>query len=176
MANLDRMRRRLFALIDATSNLDWLLLTKRPENILSMWPDCAIEPCETLHSDGRKNVWLGTSVENQEYADKRIPALIQCRDLSPVLFLSCEPLLGSLDLNFVRDNPPIDWVIVGGESGPNARPSHPDWFRSIRDQCSAAGVPFHFKQWGEFDEHQKRVGKKAAGRLLDGEEHGHFES
>ena len=142
------------------------------------------------------NVWLGVSVENQRAADERIPLLLQTP--AAVRFLSCEPLLGSVDLSkfkpfdgecFCQDRPDgckprnsagcpeaaIDWVIVGGESGPKARPMHPDWVRSIRDQCQAAGVPFFFKQWGEWElvwmtgEYQwMRVGKKAAGRLLDG--------
>lgn len=156
------VRTRLFELIDATPNLDWMLLTKRPENILKMWP----EPTNNALSpfpNKRYNVWLGTTVENQQYADKRIPELLKCRDLAPVLFLSCEPLLGPVDLQrylFVGDEGGweyagsprgfINWVIAGGESGPNARPSHPDWFRSLRDQCQAANVPFHFKQWGEW--------------------------
>ncbi len=144
------------------------------------------------------NCWLGTSIENQQTADERIPHLLRCP--AKVRFLSCEPLLGPLDLSnwIVRvpedeDGAPfpggIDWVIVGGESGPHARPMHPDWARSLRNQCQAAGVPFFFKQWGEFSPDLKvnvgyinvnsgvtmdeptpmyRVGKHAAGRLLDG--------
>jgi protein gp37 len=171
------------------------------------------------------HVWLGVSVENQESADERIPHLLQCP--AAVRFLSCEPLLGPLELtrwleptgvtcpdvcpddHYVdqsdyetvgKDNDPIcrhcgeratwtgyedgiDWVIAGGESGHGARPMHPDWARSLRDQCDAAGVPFFFKQWGEFspeahgecvyvDGHpMKKVGKRAAGRMLDGVEH-----
>ena len=203
------VRSRLFALIDQTPNLDWLLLTKRPENILGlcMWP---IHP-SGLYQEGmsfaeshrRSNVWLGTSVENQEYADKRIPELLKCRDLSPVLFLSCEPLLGPVNLEripiqgfnlphldvlrkgchtgkpwgFVSSHnaPSIDWVIAGGESGPEARPSDPQWFRSLRDQCKEGwGVPFLFKQWGEYDENLCRVGKSKAGRMLDGVLHDEF--
>lgn len=156
---LNQMRAQAFELFDQCENLILMLLTKRPENIRRMW-----------HQIGkpvmRKNVWIGTSVENQEQADKRIPELLNCRDLAANLFLSCEPLLGHLELGswlgskrvFVRNSngimseflSEIDWVIAGGESGPNARPSHPDWFRSLRDQCAAAGVPFHFKQWGEW--------------------------
>ena len=175
---MNDLRGRLFELIDATPNLDWLLLTKRPENIARMWQDCSVNPCRTRHSDGRSNVWLGTSVENQEYADIRIPALLECRDLSPVLWLSCEPLVGPVNLERIpiqgyniphldvlrrgwwtdgpfgfqnsHNAPSIDWVITGGESGPGARPMHPDWFRSLRDHCQAANVPFHFKQWGEW--------------------------
>lgn len=136
------------------------------------------------------NVWLGVSVENQKVADERIPLLLQTP--AAVRFLSCEPLLGPVDLKpylepYIRTkhdgskrgtvwaDPGIDWIIVGGESGPGARPMHPDWVRSIRDQCKAAEVPFFFKQWGEWKlswmagEYQwMRVGKKAAGRLLDG--------
>ena len=93
-----------------------------------------------------RNVWLGVSVEDQKTADERIPQLVQ----SPAAkrFLSAEPLLGPIDIsNFISQ---IDWVIGGGESGPEARPTHPDWLRSLRDQCTAAGVPFFFKQWGEW--------------------------
>lgn len=114
------------------------------------------------------NVWLGVSVEHQAAADQRIPLLLQTP--AAVWFLSCEPLLGSVDLrpggwippigggprvNLLRPwetpGPAIDWVIAGGESGPGARPMHPDWARSLRDQCQAAGVPFFFKQWGEWE-------------------------
>lgn len=106
-----------------------------------------------------KNVWLGVSVENQMAADERIPLLLQTP--AAVRFLSCEPLLGPVDLfqagaltgGLVNENEfdahgNIDWVIAGGESGHGARPMHPDWVRSLRDQCQAAGVAFHFKQWG----------------------------
>lgn len=116
------------------------------------------------------NVWLGVSVEDQKAADSRIPLLLQ----TPAArrFLSCEPLLGPVDLTNVKPpgsliaedahgwsaiwkgnaigRPCIDWVICGGESGRDARPMHPDWARGLRDQCSAAGVPFFFKQWGEW--------------------------
>ena len=191
---MNDVRSKLFKLIDATPHLDWLLLTKRPENISRMWPFLR-KPPEQHGTDPwkRNNVWLGPSVENQHYADTRIPELLKFRHFSPVLFLSCEPMVGEVDIdgpfnvcgpaNGQWDNPSdppgwleggIDWVIAGGESGPNARPADPEWFRSLRDQCATAGVPFHFKQWGEFDEHQVRVGKKAAGRLLDGVLHDAF--
>ena len=102
------------------------------------------------------------SVENQDTADERIPLLLQTP--AAVRFVSLEPLLSHVDFEqwlFEEDvnpdpelgpkiRPALDWVIVGGESGPNARPSHPDWFRSVRDDCQAAGVPFFFKQWGEW--------------------------
>ena len=119
-----------------------------------------------------ENVWLGVSVENQETADERIPLLLQCP--AAVRWLSCEPLLGPIEIrrwmgeaiggsthrlsgeNFDRCDltgaplEGVDWVVVGGESGPQARPMHPDWARSLRDQCVAAGVPYFFKQWGEW--------------------------
>ena len=102
------------------------------------------------------NIWLGVSVEDQKTADERIPLLIQTP--AAVRFISAEPLLGPIDLqapwSMLNDEYPahgIHWVICGGESGPKARPMHPDWARSIRDQCVAAGVPFFFKQWGEYD-------------------------
>lgn len=179
---MDDVRRRLFALIDATPNLDWLILTKRPENILKYRPSeqpfwaprsgalvlSELESGSTTTADWvtRKNVWLGTSVENQETADQRIPELLKCRDLSRVLFLSCEPLLGPLDLrrwmsdlDVSRDalgndlgsasgGSDIDWAIVGGESGPGARHCSISWFDSIRDQCKTAGVPCFIKQLG----------------------------
>jgi protein gp37 len=154
------------------------------------------------------NVWLGVSVENQQWADIRIPALLDTP--AAVRFLSCEPLLGPVNLIgqggdlvgagvYALPDPPdheggepicqdhgvercgqgctfIDWVIVGGESGHGARPMQPYWARSLRDQCTAARVPFLFKQWGEFEPRwtgddpavMTRVGKKAAGRELDG--------
>lgn len=174
--NMGDARRRLFHLIDLTPNLDWLLLTKRPENVERMWPTI---------SSGRKwnsqNVWLGTSIENQEWADKRLPHLHAAKryGLVRTTFISAEPLVGSIILQGQHDGKTynhlgeggIDWVITGGESGPNARPCDPDWFRSLRDQCNEAGTAFHFKQWGEFNESQTRVGKKSAGRLLDGVTH-----
>lgn len=106
------------------------------------------------------NVWLGVSVEDQATADERIPLLLQTP--AAVRFLSCEPLLGPISFEGLFANPAnprdgtnaleeIDWLIAGGESGPRARPSHPDWFRDLRDQCQAVGVPFFFKQWGEWE-------------------------
>lgn len=120
------------------------------------------------------NVWIGCTVENQEMADKRIPELLKIP--ARVRFLSCEPLLGPVNLrsvayiraggqtiidtltghmpNAFSGTKPIwariDWIICGGESGPKARPMHPDWARGLRDQCKADGVPFFFKQWGEW--------------------------
>jgi protein gp37 len=102
-----------------------------------------------------ENIWMGVSVENEDYIS-RIDSLRETRAV--VKFLSLEPLLGPLD-NLTLDG--IDWVIVGGESGPGARPMKPEWVTAIRDQCINAGVPFFFKQWGG-------VRKKNFGRLLDG--------
>jgi len=165
------------------------------------------------------NVWLGVTAENQQRADERIPILLQIP--AAVRFVSVEPMLGPINLTRIvydrqtiidslnglhgwplphTDGPKLDWVICGGETGPGARPMHPDWVRSLRDQCQAAGVPFFFKQWGEFapsydaelyseywvtydgdfGEFEKcdptasiaacmdKVGKKQAGRILDG--------
>ncbi len=239
----------LWALIAATPNLTWLLLTKRPQNIAKMLPGACVEQLV-----GRDlpwpwpNVALGVTAENQTEADRRIPALLQ----TPARwrFVSCEPLLGPMNLRYLRAGGPrrvdalmgeehvrrrfpdggfgdmepagrtarLDLVIAGGESGPGARPMHPGWARSLRDQCAAVGVAFHMKQWGEWlpwepehgpcwvsqngrseDHHVlfptefdgnrewddglwavdagadhaafQRVGKKRAGRLLDGRTH-----
>lgn len=135
LPSLNAQRARLWKLIESTASLDWLLLTKRPENIASMAP----------WRDGwPANVWLGATVENQQYADQRIPALLE--NAAKVRFLSIEPLLGPIDLRrYLAD---LDWVIVGGESGGSARPSNIAWVRDLRDQCVDAGVAFFFKQWG----------------------------
>jgi len=224
----------LLALISDTPNLDWLMLSKRPElwikrveSVYDGWIKGASHSSlvgNWLNGKPPDNVWIGTTVENQEMADKRIPELL--RIPAGVRFLSCEPLLGNVDLGLKNINPNnaqpwfkplIHWCIVGGESGPRARPMHPDWARSLRDQCAAAGVSFFFKQWGEclpssqmsddFDtenieyafintdgsldivddtgafewggsgangEQTFHVGRKAAGRLLDGVEHSEF--
>lgn len=177
--DLDPWRSDLWDLIEATPNLDWLLLTKRPENVEMLAGDfaqcisCGLNPVDPFNwwciCGGTVrpplNVRLGTSVGHQSSID-RVAALIDAADGAPT-FLSCEPLLGPLDFG-TGGLDGIDWVIAGGESGPKARPMHPDWVRSIRDVCLDSGVPFLFKQWGEFDEHGERVGKKVAGRILDG--------
>jgi len=132
------------------------------------------DPCPTFdHIMGPGwpllNVWLGTSVEDQKRADLRVRPLLDTP--AAVRFLSCEPLLGPVDIiNGLGDSwlTGLDWVIVGGESGRGARPMHADWARSLRDQCDAAGVAFHFKQWGSHDEHGTPMHKKLAGRMLDG--------
>lgn len=122
------------------------------------------------------NVWLGVSVENQKEADERIPLLI--RTPAAKRFLSCEPLLGNIDLDNLNAlyktegkmvaslwHYLIDWVIAGGESGSNARPMHPEWVRSLRDQCTRAAVPFFFKQWGEYRPHEEWLLTKRADRF-----------
>lgn len=205
--------RRLFRLIEQTPHLIWQLLTKRPENIMDLIPGYWL-----THNGMPDNLWIGTSVENQEAADQRIPHLLKVP--AKVRFLSCEPLLGPIVLRRKAEGSSeivqmalmghldeytrpvergIDWVIAGGESGPGARPMHPDWVRSIRDQCTAAGVPFFFKQWGEYLPYCQsdintqgkikefkspnnpwkmnkyfKTGKKLAGRLLDGKEWDQF--
>src|SRR5579883_685663 len=180
-AELTESRSRLWALIGQTPWLDWLLLTKRPQNIGTMVP---------WQNQWPENVWLGTTVENQFWAEKRLPLLLQHG--AKVRFLSCEPLLGPIDLTKWASRSklyPINWVIAGGESGHHARPMHPDWVTSLRDQCKAARIFFHFKQWGHWVPielagngvyahllnfkdgrpiNMARLGKKEAGRILDG--------
>lgn len=170
----------LFDLILATPHLDWLLLTKRIGNVPRMLDWVAASRDAMLDSNDRSvlpaNVWLGITIVNQEEADRDIHKLLGIP--ASVRFLSMEPLLGPVDLTpwlrrgdadlrrqdplaaallaqgeaegsaWIR--PGIDWVIVGGESGTEARPMHPDWVRSLRDQCQAAGVSFLFKQWGSY--------------------------
>jgi protein gp37 len=116
-------------LVRETPSLDWLILTKRPQNAPKMLP-ARIPP----------NVWLGVTAENQTEADRRVPLL---RALpARIRFICAEPLLERVRLNLDG----IAWVIVGGESGPGARDMHPDWARDVRDQCRAAGVPLFMKQ------------------------------
>lgn len=152
-------RAHLWQLIEQTPNLDWLLLTKRPENIMNFFPDSW-----SWNLRVPQNIWFGVSVENQDALDERWPVLESfAHTFHPaILFLSLEPLLGHIDLeNCLSEidigdeehswwTRPVDWVIVGGESGHSARPIHHDWVQSSRDQCTAAGVPFFFKQWGEW--------------------------
>lgn len=239
--------RLVFGIMSVCQNHTFQILTKRPERMLEyfQWqikfnPDeedpayyaydlCINHGIETGCGSAFEteewplpNVWLGVSVENQQTADERIPVLLQVP--AAIRFLSCEPLLGPVDLTqfyiskdksithnaltgvpydwdyekeFEEDSidEKIHWVIVGGESGPGARPMHPDWAIQLRNQCKDAGVPFFFKQWGEYvpmlghtngvkvkDEKftfpdgtiMGYAGKKAAGRLLYGEEYNQF--
>ena len=153
-------RERLWKLIEATPFLDWQLLTKRPQNFLRFLPKDWIK-------HPRQNVWLMTSVESSDYL-WRVNALKACPAV--VHGLSIEPLLAPIP-TLTDHLTHIEWVIVGGESGRRSqpiRPMHPDWVRDIRDQCQAARVPFFFKQWGEHNSDLIWIGKKKAGRELDG--------
>lgn len=189
----------------------YILLTKRPENMLKFWQWKREQHGIDWHP--KDNVWIGVTAENQEQANKRIPILLQIP--ASKHFVSIEPMLGPVDLNWINDeksncidsltigsithdnlvlDEKLDWVICGGETGHKARPMHPDWARSLRDQCKAAGTPYFFKQWGEwapahdlqcselgykgkkwfnFDPETSvcMVGRKAAGNLLDGQQH-----
>ena len=196
---------RVFAVMALCPQHTFLVLTKRPERMRQYLSDSAYRAervgidAEHLSGTDRHinderarwpfplpNVWMGTSVENQDVADKRIPHLLQTN--AAKRWVSVEPMLGPVDLTSVRwskiaVNPEdfrrvgapvpyqawslnnvlksrpandlnqakrgLNWIICGGEAGHGARPMHPDWVRSLRDQCQAAGVPFYFKQWGE---------------------------
>lgn len=154
-------RADLWSLIRETPDLVWMLLTKRPQNIMRMLPDD--------WGAGYANVALGASVENQEEHDRRAPVLAAVP--ARARFFSMEPLLGPVRLDPDVLAGPVRYVIVGGESGAGARTMRPEWARAARDHCLAAGVGFHFKQWGEFGADGVRVGADAAGRLLDGVAH-----
>lgn len=203
---------RIFGVMGDCSELRehvFQVLTKRPQRMLEYMNTRSRKawnaPRMNRSSFPPNNIWLGVSVEDQKTADERIPLLMETP--AAVRWVSAEPLLGQIDLESVPTmEGSIDWVVVGGESGPGARPMHPDWARSLRNQCVAADVPFFFKQHGEWigsdqqladgsdpvlsacEVHHRwpngklpgpphfgmnysiRVGKKAAGRLLDGRE------
>ncbi len=178
------IRRDMFGLIDETPNLDWILLTKRPENIRQMWAgDKVVSSSGRTHEFllHRSNVWLLYPASDQDTLEAGIDHLLECHDLAPVLGLSLEPLVGPIDLGacltpcegcgnqgstqYIKeeagsslcrdactqhgeDGPLIDWVIVGGESGPNARPCDLAWILDIVQQCEAAGIPYFVKQAG----------------------------
>lgn len=140
VTTLDPLRSNLFKLIDRCQSLDFLLLTKRPENVRPMW-----------EGPNRSNCWIGASIANQRNADEWIPRLLSCRGLGPVLFLSVEPQVGRVDLSrYLFPSPVVDWVIVGGESqqGGEPRPFQLDWARLIVQQCREANVPCFVKQLG----------------------------
>lgn len=192
----DRFIGWFFSRMGMAKNHIFMVLTKRPERMSAFLQGLPI----------LKNVWLGVSVEDQKTADERIPLLLQTPAV--VRFVSYEPALGPVDLiGFLPlamsdisgmvyspvGTPFLDWVICGGETGPEARPMHPDWARSVRDQCQAAGVPFFFKGWGEWGDDSwhgtmpgsrqqifqhgmafTKWGKKRSGRLLDGREWNEF--
>ncbi len=174
--------RDVFLVMSKARKHTFQVLTKRPErmaHLLMAWNRDGLTYREGWTRRGPPpNIWLGVSVENQKAADTRIPILLSTP--GSVRFLSCEPLLGPVDLADIRNprgrmdgepailhcnaltgfratsayscvrEPAIDWVIVGGESGPKARPMHPQWAKSLRDQCVQAKVPYFFKQWGEW--------------------------
>jgi len=223
----DEWRADLFDLICQTPNLDWLLLTKRIGNAARMIED-GVRFAPTMRAWPWHNVWLGATVVNQAEVDRDVPKLLA----TPAArrFLSIEPMLGPISFEGLFANPErindgtnalqeLDWIIVGGESGPRARAMPAAWARELRDQCEACETPFLFKQWGEWvpyehsaqppflwsqhgheiDGHAlpdfesedgqtqrewtsdfadmllaRRVGKKVAGRLLDGVEHNGF--
>lgn len=187
----------------------YLFLTKRPDRMKDIFTRIANTYPNQYPAP---NIWLGATCENQARADERIPILLQIP--AAVRFVSVEPMLGPVDLTRIdiggnvwinsltgdcksyhpyggmwktsESKNKLDWVICGGETGPGARPMHPDWVRSLRDQCVTAGVPFFFKSWGDWypdgkglyhapsaifgDTVVHKLGKKAAGRLLDGQE------
>lgn len=185
---------KVFAVMALTPEITYQVLTKRHGRMRALlsndrWLVLVMDAADALGLASDRiharwplpNVWIGVSVEDQAAADLRIPAL---RDtLAAVRFLSCEPLLGPVCLDLMHStdghapgssapseaDERIDWIIVGGESGPGARPMHPDWARSLRDQCAAAGVPFFFKQWGEWapDERTDEDGSRHVGRKPD---------
>lgn len=171
-------RAQVFAVMAAAPQHTFQVLTKRPGVMRSAlssprWAELLVKqptwPRDMDPEAPLPNVWLGTSVEDQERANLRIPHLLNTP--AAVRFLSCEPLLGSVSLFANTDidtGTLVDWVIVGGESGRGARPMRPEWVRQLRSECTTYGIAFHFKQWGSHDEHGKPMHKKVAGRLLDG--------
>ena len=221
--------RRIMLQMAFANHHTYQVLTKRPARMLEFFEWWGTEAKRSFAAE-MPHVWLGVSVEDQATADERIPLLLQTP--AAVRWISAEPLLGKVtlpplcDLSACGDHGGsrcdnatcharvLDWVVVGGESGPHARPMHPEWARSLRDQCRDAGVPFFFKQWGEwadadngpeddFAYHGKhdcwvhfnggyhtgkmgvdffncypmyRIGKKSAGRLLDGREWNEYPS
>lgn len=143
-ATMDDVRTALFCnLIEHTPNLIWRILTKRPENIRRFWPYYAFRGNHEM----AKNVHLYASVENQQQADKRIPELMKCQGMVPVLGISAEPLLEQIELEWLAPGL-INHVIVGGESGPGARPFCDLWAGHLFVQASNAGIPFFMKQFG----------------------------
>lgn len=178
--------RRITEVMIGTPRHTYQILTKRPERMRAWWETVAWhengDPRKPLHRGAPPWVWLGVSVEDQPTLTARGPILAETP--AAVRFISYEPALGRADFaealgvwwnhtagTWERTEPSMrtgrrwcDWLIAGGESGPGARPPHPDWFRSVRDQCVAASVPFFFKQWGEYGEVPKR--EDGPGRLV----------
>lgn len=187
---------RVFAVMALADQHTFQLLTKRHGRCRALLTDPGFRRLVEQHADGPldwplPNVWLGVSVEDQQRAELRIPALIDTP--AAVRWVSAEPLLAPVDLTritLVRPRPPhgpgvrldslaghldgtddviarLDWVVAGGESGASARPVDPAWIRSLRDQCARVGTPFLFKQWGGHT-------PKAGGRVLDGRSHDQY--
>lgn len=164
---------RIFAVMAMAPRHTFMVLTKRPERMRESFPGWdGTRSVETMRPNIMgalclpfPNIWLGTTVWDQDSADRNIPLLLDTPAAHS--FVSVEPMLGAVDMKFhlglaknhedLRGE--IGWVICGGESGRNARPVHPDWVRSLRDQCAAAGVPFLFKQWGEWAPSSQAAGK-----------------
>lgn len=194
----EQWRDDLWHLIQKTPHLDWLLLTKRPQNIRKMLPGALHEQPmsdEFLPTVWPQwpwpNVWLGTTAEDEKHFLMRWPFLSKVA--AAKRFVSYEPALGPFAKLDGLPWPLPDWIIAGGESGGNARAPNPQWFRDVRDECAQLGIAYLFKQWGEWapaeavdratvlkssgthtyvgDNYMMRVGKKLAGRLLDGTEH-----
>lgn len=178
---------RVFAVMAMAERHQFQVLTKRPERMKEYLAGYSDRVKTMPFTMPLPNVWLGVSVEDQATADERIPLLLQTP--AAVRWVSAEPLLGSI-IMFKG----IDWLVVGGESGTNARPMRPAWARDLRDQCNIEGIPFLFKQWGEWapaedwaseiiehhdvlgltDRGSIRIGKKKAGRELDGRTHDEY--
>lgn len=168
-------RMQAFAGAELARNLDLQFLTKRVSNVIRL------VPAYWTSGHWPRQIGLMITVVDQAEADRDIPRLLRLKaELGiPWIGLSIEPILRGIDLTPWLDR--IDWVIVGGESGRHARPADPEAVRAIRDQCAKAGVPFLFKQWGEYfptsdanGPYMVRWGKKAAGRMLDGRTHDEF--
>ncbi len=173
--DLDAAREQLWRVIADTPHLDWQLLTKRPHSVRHLVP---------WGNNWPANVWLGTTVEDQDRANLRLPLLLQVP--AKVRFLSCEPLIGPVELSgLVRKKGEVHWIIAGGESGPGSRPMEPAWARALRDFSRQRKIAFHFKQWGHWAPSPQgpttakstkltdgvvlyAIGKKRAGRRLDG--------
>ena len=173
---------QVFDVMNAAPHHTFQVLTKRPERLSDFVAAYQTQRTGAPTTPLPNHIWIGTSIENQKRAEERIPHLL--RVPAVVRFLSCEPLLGPLDLTpylphhshrshgedfctlcgYLPSRHPsgVNWVIVGGESGPDARPLQSDWVRSLRDQCQHHNVAFFFKQWGG-------VHRTKAGRLLDGQ-------
>ncbi|MBF0422774.1 MAG: phage Gp37/Gp68 family protein [Magnetococcales bacterium] len=157
--DLDSWRERLWRLIDATPWLDWLLVTKRHDHVLEMVP---------WKSDWPDNIWLGMTAEDQKWAARRLPVLLEIP--AKMRFVSCEPLVGPIDISPWVGPGGVDWIIVGGESGARARRMQPEWVEQIQKQCSKAGTAFFFKQWGIFGADGSRRPKKKNGNLFLGQQ------